>query len=343
MSWGYSEAVHRRETIERVAEQFAAALRKLIADSRVPEQKASPLSKTKNTLPGPWGTRSVKENNSLLAKIRTEGRNLPLFCVSSYSDDPAFIFADLAQSLGAEQPFYGLWIPDNEHFSFELLAARHVEEIQRVQPVGPYVVGGFSFGGVVAFEIARQLLARKEEVALLVLLETVCPSIQRDWKLFDDAELAGRIVRGHDPSFRVPESMHGLEVDERLTYIFDQLKAANLVSPDKDLLAFKGFLELWRRRGDYTPEAYSGEILLFRTQGTTILNEHLIDIPADRSDSMNSLGWSLVATNAIKIIQAPGEHSNFILVPHAATVAEKLQDHMRSVLEKGASFGAAGI
>ncbi|PYJ58462.1 MAG: hypothetical protein DME82_00010, partial [Verrucomicrobia bacterium] len=136
MNWGYSEAVHRRETIEGVATQFVETLRALITQSR--EQN----KKVQNELLGHWDAGSVKRSNSLMATIRSEGGNLPLFCVSSYGDDPTFIFTDLAQSLGAEQPFYGLWIPDDEPFSFQLLAARHVEEIQQVQPDGPYILGG---------------------------------------------------------------------------------------------------------------------------------------------------------------------------------------------------------
>ena len=268
-----------------------------------------------------------------MATIRSEGGNLHLFCVSSYGDDPTFIFTDLAQSLGAEQPFYGLWIPDDEPFSFQLLAARHVAEIQQVQPDGPYILGGFSFGGVVAFEIARQLLAKKEEIALLVLFETVCPTIQLDLKLFDDAELAERIVRGYDRNFRVPEPMRGLEVDERLTYILDYSKTANLIPSNKDLLAFKTFLGVWRRRADYTPETYSGEILLFRTRGASILNELLIHMTPGRNAVMDSLGWSLVADQNLNIISVPGQHSNFIFVPHAATVAAKLRAQAWPVLQ----------
>jgi non-ribosomal peptide synthase protein (TIGR01720 family) len=342
MSWGYSEAVHRRETIERVAEQFAEVLRTLITKSQVTQHNETASNKTQDNLLGEWGGKSVKRSNSLLATLRSEGKNLPLFCVSSYGDDPAFVFADLAESLGAEQPFYGLWIPDDEPFSFALLAARHVAEIQRVQPAGPYVVGGYSFGGVVAFEIARQLRARKEEVALLVLLETVGPTIQRDLKSFDDAELAEAIVKHHEAGFRVPESMSELPVDERLTFILNQLKAANIIGPEKDIPAFKAFLEVWRRRSDYTPEAYDGDVLMFRTRGTSILNKHLIHMTPGPSESMDTLGWSMIATSGVKIVKSPGQHSNFIFVPHAAIVAAKLLDHMRPLLQKAGRLELAG-
>jgi len=233
------------------------------------------------------------------------------------------MFTDLADGLGADQPVYGLWVPDDEPFSFEPLAARHVEEIQRVQPHGPYILGGFSFGGVVAFEVARQLMAKNEEIARLVLFETVCPSIQEDLNLFDDGELAERIVRGYDANFRVPESIR--EVDERLAYILNYLITSNLIPSNKDLAAFKTFLGLWRSRSDYVPQTYNGDVVLFRTRGSSILNENLINMPAKGSAELDSLGWSTVV-NKLNIVGVPGQHANFMFVPHAPTVAAKLRD-----------------
>ncbi len=326
MSFGYSAAVHRRETIERVSARFFETLRAVITASTNAEQNRQ----VQNDLMGNWGTETGTRNKSVITTIRAEGTNRPMFCVSSYGDDPAFMFSDLAESLGAEQPFYGLWVPDDEPFSFPQLAARHVEEIQRVQPHGPYIVGGFSFGGVVAFEVARQLREKNEEIALLVLLETVCPNIQQDVKLFDDAQLAERIVRGYDRNFRVPETVGG--VDERLTYILDYLKTSNLVPSNKDLDAFKTFCGIWRRRADYIAEPYSGDVVLFRTRGNSLLNENLINMPPNRSVAMESLGWSTVA-KALNIINVPGQHANFIFLPHAPTVAAKFLDYARPLLE----------
>ena len=88
-----------------------------------------------------------------------------------------------------------------------------------------------------------------------------------------------------------------------------------------------------RRRADYTPETYSGEILLFRTRGASILNELLIHMTPGRSAVMDSLGWSLVADQNLNIISVPGQHSNFIFVPHAATVAAKLRAQAWPVLQ----------
>src|SRR5205085_1470725 len=72
LSWGYSEAVHRRETIEGVAAEFVAALRAVIAQCQVAGREKTPQSETQHTLIGQWGAGTVNPSNSLLVKIRTE-------------------------------------------------------------------------------------------------------------------------------------------------------------------------------------------------------------------------------------------------------------------------------
>jgi thioesterase domain-containing protein len=322
MSFGYSTGLHRRETIETLAGGFVAALEGLIEQARGAQREA--LNDSQESLLGQWESGADERGGGLLVEISRGGENLPMFLAASYTDDPAFLFSDLAQHLGADQPVYGLWVPGDDNVSYRRLAARHVEEMLRVRPKGPYVVGGFSLGGLVAFEVARQLRERGEEVALLVLFETVCTNIQRDLKLFDDGELAERIVRGYDPSFRVPEALRGSGADERLAYVLGWLQSAKLIPADKDVAAFKRFLNVWRRRGDYTPEPYAGRVVLFRTADASLINENLIDMEV-YGRAPAALGWDAVVMRPVEIVEAPGEHSNFILAPHAARVAEKLR------------------
>ncbi|MFN7670793.1 MAG: type I polyketide synthase [Planctomycetota bacterium] len=87
----------------------------------------------------------------------------------------------LAQLCGGDRPFYGLQARGlfgdmAPHATFEEAAADHIAELRTVQPHGPYLLGGFSGGGITAYEMARQLRAAGEEVALLVLLDTPLPS-----------------------------------------------------------------------------------------------------------------------------------------------------------------------
>ena len=82
----------------------------------------------------------------------------------------------LARYLGNEQPFYGLRSlgldEDIEPYTnMADIAAHHIRAIQEIQPSGPYFLGGHSFGGKVAFEMANQLCDRGQEVSLLAIMD----------------------------------------------------------------------------------------------------------------------------------------------------------------------------
>ena len=99
----------------------------------------------------------------------------PLFLVHPHSGE-VFVYRDLARALGPARPVYGLRSRGLELGEEPLadlmeMARHYVDEIRRVQGSGPYHLAGWSYGGIVAFEIARQLEAAGERVALLALLD----------------------------------------------------------------------------------------------------------------------------------------------------------------------------
>ena len=116
---------------------------------------------------------------SSLVAIQPEGRRRALFMVPGIGGN-VLCYSNLARLLGPEQPFYGLQsrsLDDREQpfERIETMAAHHVAEMRRVQPHGPYRLGGTCFGGVVAYEMARQLRQSGELTELLFLLETWPP------------------------------------------------------------------------------------------------------------------------------------------------------------------------
>jgi len=113
---------------------------------------------------------------SSLVPIQPTGSQPPLFCVHGVGGN-VLGFWELGQRMGPDFPFYGLQSQGLDgkhpcHQSVEAMAAHYLEEIGSVQPKGPYFLGGFSFGGLVAYEMAQQLRLRGEEVGLLVLFDT---------------------------------------------------------------------------------------------------------------------------------------------------------------------------
>ena len=109
--------------------------------------------------------------SSALAPIQPAGVYPPLFLCEGIG-----IYYPLMHHLDSEQPVYGLVTEVVQDYPrVEDLAASYLAEVRTVQPVGPYFLGGLSFGGIVAFEMAQQLSAAGEEVALLVLFDTPTP------------------------------------------------------------------------------------------------------------------------------------------------------------------------
>jgi acyl-CoA synthetase (AMP-forming)/AMP-acid ligase II/thioesterase domain-containing protein/acyl carrier protein len=141
--------------------------------------------------------------------IQRKGTRPPFFCVSHLQGE-VLVFRNLARRLGDDQPFYGIQAVGVDGRQAPLtriedMAAHFIREIRTHQPAGPYYLGGYSFGGIVAYEMTRQLKAQGEDVAILALLDAYCgpprmrfvPSewLRRRW--MEVARLRSGEVRGY--------------------------------------------------------------------------------------------------------------------------------------------------
>ncbi len=118
-----------------------------------------------------------------LVPIQPKGARPPFFCVHGLGGH-VMRFGALARHLGPDQPFYGLQSRglDGKHpcdATVEQMALNYIEEMRSLQPQGPYRLGGYSFGGAVAYEMARQLAEQDQEVALLALLDAYPRTMQK--------------------------------------------------------------------------------------------------------------------------------------------------------------------
>jgi len=114
---------------------------------------------------------------SPLVAIQPSGSRPPFFCIHGAGGN-VLIYRDLSLRLGPDQPFYGLQCPGLDGScppltKIEDMAALYVKEIRRKQPRGPYFLGGYCMGGTVAYEVAQQIQAQGEQVALLALFDTM--------------------------------------------------------------------------------------------------------------------------------------------------------------------------
>lgn len=114
---------------------------------------------------------------SPLVAIQSSGSRPPLFCMHG-AGGTVLIYRELSQRLGLDQPLYGLQSQglDGDRpplTTVEEMASLYVKEIRRTQPQGPYFLAGYCGGGTIAYEVAQQLQADGEHIALLALFDTM--------------------------------------------------------------------------------------------------------------------------------------------------------------------------
>ncbi|MBW4682785.1 MAG: hypothetical protein KME19_22295 [Microcoleus vaginatus WJT46-NPBG5] len=260
-----------------------------------------------------------------LVEIQT-GIKQPLFLVHP-AGGQIYVYRDLAHHLGSDQPVYGLQSQsaDEETDAFlcvEEMAANYVDTLRVVQPEGPYLLGGSSFGGTVAFEMAQQLEAQGQKVALLALIDTP------GWGYMPAGHIEDSVVKimayllglGANVSNSL-DRLQQLGTEEQLRYFLEQGKAA-LRLPDGFGLSelrqyhqlFKGHVQAMR---NYIPQAYSGQVIFFR---------------AGERDAFNppnpELGWINLAAGGLQIHEVPGNHITMHFPPHVQVIAEQLKAYL---------------
>jgi amino acid adenylation domain-containing protein/non-ribosomal peptide synthase protein (TIGR01720 family) len=321
----HAEFVHpkpQKDDLSRIlVASFSRTLKAFVQETRFEAFQSHPSSSFESPSP------------RLLIPLRTEGTELPLFCATSYGDDPQFVFRDLADCFYPQRPVYGLHVPHDDDFSYIQLASVHVQQIKKVKERGPYLLAGYSLGGLVAFEIARQIQAAGESAPVLILFETVCPSIRVECERMPDSELLERIARLRNPELSLNTDHAVLSESDRLSMTYTMIRGSEAIPTGMTLDEVKKFLRLWRRRGSYKPSEYKGHIVICRTPDNTMFDsEFTLDRDHLSPDDIRTLGWKRAfPKKTIKVIDAPGAHANFLFRPHVAMVAKQLSFALNSI------------
>jgi amino acid adenylation domain-containing protein len=258
--------------------------------------------------------------------LQSTGSRPPFYCVHPGGGSP-LCYLDLARSL-ANQPFYGLQSPGLEgesevYTSIEDLAAHYIQEIRSLQPEGPYFLGGWSLGGVIAFEMANQLNAIGKQVALLALIDSYTPTNDHDiTRLENDAELTGMFLR--DFRGRAGKEMtesyddlKGKDIDWLMQYLLSEAKSLGVLPPDAGVEGISRLLNVFKANmtalKNYRPKAYNDRITLFRAE--TSSRTLLVD---------NTSGWADLTDDPVEVHLIPGDHYTMVVRPNVQILAEKL-------------------
>jgi aspartate racemase len=267
-----------------------------------------------------------------LVALRSSGSKPPLFCIYGL-----LLYRDLVNHLDSDRPVYGVYLQEeveliklgkiDQHNSIfanvPTIATRYLQAIRTLQPHGPYYLAGESFGGVIAFEMAQQLQAEGEEVALVALFDSMAPnSIARmpfaqrlnlHWQLFSKKGLPYLLEKIQPvinpiqqkfitPINKISQLLH-LSTEDVLQTMTE--KAQEDIREQVRQLASQV----------YFPKPYPGKMVLFRA-----MERDEFEVDGDRD-----LGWGTIATGSLQIFDIPGDHLGILQEPNVQLLAEKLQ------------------
>ena len=202
----------------------------------------------------------------------------PFFCVHPVGGN-VLCYLDLARHLAPDQPFYALQTPDDRppaEERLEEMAAAACAQVRRVQPQGPYRLGGWSMGGLVAFAMARQLAAEGQAPELLALIDTLPPETATAPATDEElvASFAQDMARllGSDVGIS-PEELRSLPEQEKLAHVVRLGYTAGLLPADFGLAQieplFATFAVNLQASRAYAPEPYTGRLTLWVSEATT--------------------------------------------------------------------------
>ena len=254
-----------------------------------------------------------------LARVNPGCLAVPLFLVNGL-----FLYLQLARQLGPDQSVYGIYIDEEMEperikaqsqtrlpvDSIESLAERYLDRIRAIQPSGPYQLGGECFGGVVAFEVARQFVEQGEEVALLVLLDANVPrALQQSWlrRFHHHLKL---IARDGWPYMRklTPEVRRTtIRMAESIYSTIVQRLGISTTDPTRG-----------RVYRTYTPQPLACRIVLFKDRHNDWLG---VDLPDD-------LGWGEYAEGEVIVHELDGGDPGMLKPPCVQELARELKTYL---------------
>jgi thioesterase domain-containing protein/acyl carrier protein len=274
---------------------------------------------------------------SALIPMRPNGSKPPFFCVHAVGGN-ILEYNGLAKHLDGDQPFYGLQALGLDGKSepltqVEEMATAYLNEVRQIQPQGPYYLGGRSFGGTVAYEMARQLVEQGEEVALLAIFD----SYPKGWLKLCSKEEAQSFkkqflklrVKGH------LENWKHLGVTGKAKYFIE--KAQYKKRKYKSLL-----WQLMQKAGygteqsvnstvrnieeinylaikKYVPQLYSGKVTFFSAIEEVCPEENLT-------------GWRRLAQGGVEVVKVPGDHLTITKEPFVQELAQALEKSIDQTL-----------
>jgi len=277
---------------------------------------------------------------SSLIPIRSTGSGRPIYLVHG-AEGNVLLYRSLAQYLGEEQPIYGLQsagLDGKEDLDphFQNVAARYVEEIKKVQPEGPYNLGGYCLGGTIALEMAQQLIARGDRVNFLGMIEIyniqslkwplplylrICNNFLNIWYHFLN-------LVSSENDMKMQFFMEKFQVEMNRFKVLRQIGYAKFLSlfgkdPGKKFHHLRVDKEYDQALEYYFPEKYPGKITVFGAK----------TLPLGFTDP-DTYGFGMVAEKGVDMNIIPVYPRGTLLEPYVQILAEKLANCLQRAEEE---------
>ena len=299
---------------------------------------------------------------SPLVAIQSGGTKRPFFCVHG-AGGHILLFDRVARHLGGDQPFFafqarGIEQGQEPFTRIEEMAAYYVEALRKAQPDGPYLLGGYSMGGMVAFEMAQQLQAQGQKVAALAIIDVPAQNPRLRYLRQFATHLALLMRRGSEEQLQLFLSLRHylfrlryfsrLSACDKVAYVrgklgsvapnpenkipgHDEVRPAVVTQTYEDM----GTDTVLRRRIQsicalnerayqaYIPRPYQGRVTLIRS-----MRGYTGDPDKDYSPDPH-LGWAKVTSGDVETYVVPGDHNEIIREPQV----QHLAGHLRTCLD----------
>jgi amino acid adenylation domain-containing protein len=255
---------------------------------------------------------------SAIVAMQPEGTRPPLYFVHGLGGT-VMRFHDISKQMAPDQPFYGIQAQGLDGKRpvldrVEDMAELYLKDLREAQPEGPYYLGGYSFGGLVALEMAQRLRAEGQDVALLAMVDTY--------------------VAGQPAGDSLVQRFAALSFDQKLAYIKRRAtryrkgikRRLDMMKMPAPLKAVREACAVAEQR--YRPQVYPGQIVLFRASDKGLRG-------LDGAEG----GWRKYAAGGVEICEIEGDHGNIVNEPKV----RELTTAMRGAIDRAQAERAEGM
>jgi len=266
----------------------------------------------------------TQENSMMIPLNKGNNEHRPLFLMHPIGGT-VYCYMAMLKSLDKQLPVYAFQSPgiddaDEAEVDIEAIAAKYVEQILNTQGEGPYRLGGWCFGGVIAYEAASQLLALGKTVESIYVFDTRAPIVANHPEDADDATLLSWFARDlavpHNKVLDIsPEYLREIDEDEQFEYVLSRATEINVIERDADVEKLMNYFQV------YIANAMALQMYEEKIVNVPVTLYRALDEPSDYGEF---LGWDALTSDNLTVIDIRGDHNSIMYKPYVDDISHSL-------------------